>query len=435
MRCQSFGFLGTLATMFRTSLIVFGTSIFASVALADPQIASPPITPAPAEQPAAPKVVVAPKPPATPRHEWAVSDDTIPSYDGGTLARTQTAVDRYAAIVEAGGWPQVVAGLTRDSRGPDVTALRKRLALEGYLPAEAAAGETFDAAVATAIEAFQLNAALKKTGLPAGATLVALNVSATDRLRALRATARRLANYTFAFGLRHVVVNIPSAAVEAIENGQVTRRYTAVVGDTKHRSPEIAARVQSINLNPTWTLPVSIIKNEIIPKMRKDPTYLAREKIHILDGKGGEIDPASLDWSGDKAAAFLFRQEPGVQTSLGAIRINMPNREAVYMHDTPSKRAFSAMDRFLSHGCVRVDGVWDLAAWLLDGFENRQWDHVTQLSEASGGEPRELKLTKSVPVIWTYMTAWAGPDGLVRVRPDVYHYDDFDPDSIRAVLN
>ena len=124
-----------------------------------------------------------------------------------------------------------------------------------------------------------------------------------------------------------------------------------------------------------------------------------------------------------------------MQNSLGAIRINMPNREAVYMHDTPSKRAFSAMDRFLSHGCVRVDGVWDLAAWLLDGFENRQWDHVTLLSEASGGEPRELKLTKSVPVIWTYMTAWAGPDGLVRVRPDVYHYDDFDPDSIRAVLN
>ena len=75
------------------------------------------------------------------------------------------------------------------------------------------------------------------------------------------------------------------------------------------------------------------------------------------------------------------------------------------------------------------------AARLLDGVEGRQWDHVTLLSEASGGEPRELKLTKSVPVIWTYMTAWAGPDGLVRVRPDVYHYDDFDPDSIKAVLN
>ena len=155
--------------MFRTSLIVFGTCVFASAALADPQLAPPPVTPAPAEQVAAPKVVAAPKPPATPRHEWAVSDDTIPSYDAGTLARTQIAADRYAAIVETGGWPQVPAGLTRDSRGPDVTALRKRLSLEGFLPVEAAAGDTFDATVATAIEAFQLNAALKKTGVPAGA--------------------------------------------------------------------------------------------------------------------------------------------------------------------------------------------------------------------------------------------------------------------------
>jgi murein L,D-transpeptidase YcbB/YkuD len=169
--------------------------------------------------------------------------------------------------------------------------------------------------------------------------------------------------------------------------------------------------------------------------MRKEPDYLARQKIRILDGKGVEIDPQTLDWSGDKPAAYLFRQDPGVQNSLGAIRINMPNREAVYMHDTPSKRAFSAMDRFLSHGCVRVDGVWDLAAWLLEGSISQDTDGVGLLAQASDGASRELKLTKSVPVIWTYMTAWAGPDGTVRVRPDVYRFDQFDPEAVKAILN
>jgi murein L,D-transpeptidase YcbB/YkuD len=398
---------------------------------AAPRVAAPQTETAP--RPTAPAVVAKPAP-APPRHEWAVSTDAVPSYDAGTLARTTQAIERYVGIVAAGGWPKVPVTLSTETQGPEMALLHKRLAVEGYLPAAAAEGEAFDAGVETALKAFQGNAGLTASGQLNRATLTALNVPADERLRALRATARRLSELNFAFGPRHIVVNIPSAALEAVENGQVVRRYTVIVGNTKHRSPEIAAKVQSINLNPTWTLPVSIIKNEIIPLMRKDPGYLAKQKIRILDGKGGEIDPATIDWSGDKAAAYLFRQDPGVQNSLGAIRINMPNREAVYMHDTPSKRAFSAMDRFLSHGCVRVDGVWDLAAWLLEGSGLPDADRVGLVSRASDGVSQELKLTKSVPVIWVYMTAWAGQDGAVRVRPDVYKYDVFDPDAVSTIL-
>ena len=414
--------------MLRITALLAGLVALTQPLAAAPLVADVPTEPAPVS---APKVVT----PSAPKHEWVVSDDAIPSFDAGTLARTEAAIERYAAIVAAGGWPKVPAGITRESHGPEVTALRQRLAAENYLPSEASKGDGWDADLTAALENFQTNLALRKTGLPAGATLVALNMSAEDRLRALRATARRLATYNFAFGPRHVVVNIPSAAVEAVDGGRVARRYTAVVGDTKHRSPEIAARVQSINLNPTWTVPTSIIRNEIIPHMRKDPTYLARQKIRILDVKGQEIDPLTIDWSGDKALAYLFRQDSGVQNSLGAIRINMPNREAVYLHDTPSKRAFSANDRFLSHGCVRVDGVWDLAAWLMEGTESGRWNRMSLLSQASDGEPAELKLSRSVPVIWVYMTAWAGPDGVVRFRPDVYHYDLFDPESVKSALN
>ena len=414
--------------MLRISAFLFGL-----LALAQPLAAAPPV----AEAPPQPVVASPAKPavPPAPKHEWVVSDDPIPSFDARTLSRTEVAIARYAAIVAAGGWAMVPAGITPQSHGPEVTALRQRLAAEGYLPAEAARGDGWDADLSAAMENFQSNLALRKTGLPSGATLVALNVSAQDRLRALRATARRLAGYNFAFGQRHVVVNIPSAAVEAVEGGRVARRYTAVVGDTKHRSPEIVARVQSINLNPTWTVPTSIVRNEIIPHMRKDPGYLAKQKIRILDGMGQEVDPLQIDWSGEKAVGFLFRQDSGEQNSLGAIRINMPNREAVYLHDTPSKRAFSANDRFLSHGCVRVDGVWDLASWLMEGTESGRWNRISLLAQASDGEQAELKLSRSVPVIWVYMTAWAGPDGAVHFRPDVYHYDLFDPESVTSAIN
>ena len=208
---------------------------------------------------------------------------------------------------------------------------------------------------------------LRQTGIVAGATLKALNVPASVRALELAASARRLADLTFPFGERYVVVNLPATAVEAVENGAVVHRYAAIVGDVDHPSPQIAAHVAAINLNPTWTVPVSIIKKEIIPRMQRDPGYLAREKIRILDASGAEVDPKRIDWSTERAVNYTLRQDSGAGNSLGAIRIDMPNKLAVYMHDTPSKRLFGADYRFLSHGCVRVQGVYDLAAWLLEG--------------------------------------------------------------------
>ena len=161
------------------------------------------------------------------------------------------------------------------------------------------------------------------------------------------------------------MVNLPSTSVEAVENGRVVHRYVAIVGDPEHPSPEISAQIQVINLNPTWTVPISIIKKEIIPRMQRDPGYLTRAKIRILDGSGQEINPKSVNWSTERAANYTLRQDSGAGNSLGSIRIGMPNKLAVYMHDTPSKGLFGADYRFLSHGCVRVQGVYDYAAWLL----------------------------------------------------------------------
>jgi L,D-transpeptidase YcbB len=256
------------------------------------------------------------------------------------------------------------------------------------------------------------------------ATVKAMNVPVQDRLRQLVFSQQRLAASTFAFGQRHVIVNIPSAAVEAVENGAVARRYVAIVGDPEHPSPTVEARIGAINFNPNWTVPTSIIRKEIIPKMRRDPTYLAKSRIRMLDAAGQEVDPTAIDWSGNAAVNYTLRQDPGTANSLGLVRIAMPNRESVYMHDTPSKRFFGQDFRFLSHGCVRVSGVLDLVTWLLgpQGWTRPQVDAMV-----ASAERKDVRLPQSVPVAWVYMTGFVAADGAVNFRDDVYGLDKADP--------
>ena len=365
-----------------------------------------------------PKVAAAPPKPG----ETALPTDPAPTFAPDTYSFTLVAADRYTNIVLAGGWPEVVNGLKPGSRGPDVATLRQRLSIEGDLDTGFSFGEAWDENLTTAVKRFQRRMGLRQTAIVTGATLKAMNVPADVRARQLGASAQRIESINFPFGERYVVVNIPSAVVEAVEGDRVVHRYVAVVGDVKHRSPEVVTRIQAVNLNPTWTLPTSIIKNEIIPKMRKDPGYLGRTKIRMLDSSGQEVNPASIDWSTNRAVNYTLRQDSGNANALGNIRINMPNSDSVYMHDTPSKRFFGSDYRFLSHGCVRVAGVFDFAQWLLEGT-NGSWDKAAMLAKVATKERTDIRLARPVPVIWTYMTGWVSPDGIVHFRNDVYDYD------------
>jgi murein L,D-transpeptidase YcbB/YkuD len=386
----------------------------AAAAPVDPSLMVPSVP-----TPPKPKKVVKAPPPS----EYALPIEPTPSFQPDTFYTTAKAVERYSAIVNAGGWPTLRPGLRLGpkSRGAAVATLRLRLGIEGDLSG-ATDETTWDAALTAAVKHYQERVGLKQTGIVAGATLKALDVPAGVRLRQLASSSKRLTGVEFPFEDRYVVVNIPSASVEAVENGAVVKRYVAVVGDVDHPSPEVQAKVAAINLNPTWTVPTSIIKNEIIPKMRRDPGYLSRQKIRILDGKGNEIDPSRIDWSGDKAANYTLRQDSGAGNSLGSIRINMPNKFAVYMHDTPSKRLFGADYRFLSHGCVRVSGVYKLAEWLLQGTDG-DWSVAAMQAAVATGDRKEIRLAKPVPVIWVYLTGWASADGTVHFRDDVYGID------------
>ncbi|MBV9751222.1 MAG: L,D-transpeptidase family protein, partial [Hyphomicrobiales bacterium] len=300
-----------------------------------------------------------------------VSDDAMPTVTADTAACTTAAAQRYAAIADQGGWPTLAKPLKRGQAAPqDLSTLRRRLAIEGDLPQmdDAASRATWDDALTAGLKHYQARMGLRQTGILDETTLAALNIPASERAKELDASAHRLSVVqNFPFDQRYVVVNIPAAAVEEVENGRVVHRYAAVVGGTDHQSPQIQAKITDITANPTWTLPVSIIKNEVIPKMAKNPRYLSRMNIRMLDGKGHEVSPGKIDWTTNEATEFTFRQDAGKKNSLGTLKINMPNNQSVYMHDTPAKSFFARDYRFLSHGCVRVDGIYDLATWLLQG--------------------------------------------------------------------
>lgn len=407
-----------------TAPVVPSAPAVAPAAAASPEVSSPIDPGAAGLAPAAPKKKIVKRPPP-PKERGIVTDDPRPALTAETQRLTVEAANRYRQIADNGGWPELgSARLALGSKGPQVLALRQRLAAEGDLEPGETASPVFDKSLQEAVKQFQARHGLARSGVIAGSTLKALNVPAATRAKQLENSAARLADRSFGFGNRYVVVNIPSASVEAVENGTVRRRYVAVVGKPENASPQVDARIGSVNINPTWTVPTSIIKNEFIPKMRANAGngFLARANIRILDRSGNVVPASAIDWSTDKAVNYTFRQDSGASNSLGQIRIDMPNRDSVYMHDTPSKRFFNAQDRFFSHGCVRVQDVRSLAAWLLEGTGGT-WDKQSIDAAIAIGERKDVRLTRPVPVSWVYLTGYVTDDGKAHFRDDVYGLD------------
>jgi len=354
----------------------------------------------------------------------AVSTSPQPTFDEGTTQRIAAAMLSYAALEVRGGWPTIPASskLVPGARGADVALLRQRLALTDDLAAEKSDGDVYDDALVAAVTHFQARHGLEATGSIGPKTLAALNVPVTRRLRQLAASFDRLVATDFAFGQRYVVVNLPAAFAEAVEGDKVVRRYVVQVGRADRPSPQLTTHITTVNLNPTWTVPLGILKKDVIPKMRKDPGYAARMHMKVLDGAGHEVDPHAVDWNSDKAPNFTIRQDSGTWNALGSVRIDMPNPHSVYMHDTNHKEFFSADYRFQSSGCTRVEDPRALAAWLL--ADNPGWDRARIDAGIAKGERLDIKLAHKVPVAWIYVTGWAARDGTVHFRDDVYGHDE-----------
>jgi len=348
---------------------------------------------------------------------------SAPTLSPATLQTSEKAIQTYDAIVGRGGWPVVpqVEQLRLGDRHPSVANLRLRLSASGDLDASAVGNDIFDSYVEAAVRRFQARHGLTVDGILRAATLLALNVPAAARRDQLKVNIERLKTLTTNLGPRYVVCNIPAARIEAIENDVAVSRHTAVVGKPDRASPDINSKIVEINFNPYWTVPPSIVRKDLIPKMQDQPDYLATNHIRIFDAKHIELQPSQINWYSEDATHYSFKQDPGDFNSLGSIRINFPSAYGVYMHDTPLKNLFGDDFRFHSSGCVRVQNVRELVYWLL--AETRGWSRGDIDRVIKSGEHKDARLAKPVPLHWVYVTAWSASDGVVQFREDIYNRD------------
>jgi murein L,D-transpeptidase YcbB/YkuD len=308
-----------------------------------------------------------------------------------------------------------------------VPLVRRRLRATGDLtgPAASSQGHTLDGELEAAVRQFQERNGLRVSGRVDQPTIAAMNVSAQSRLNQLRLNHQRLRELLQGrIEDRYVLVNIPAYQLEAVERFEVQQRHRVIVGREARQTPGLKATVRALNFFPYWRVPDSVATLDLIPRLRKEPEYLDKEKIRVLTGSfnGQLIDHSAIDWGTADANKIKFRQDPGPQNALGLVRIDMPNPEGVYMHDTPMKQLFQQRARPFSAGCVRVQDVFKLVAWIARGEGN--WDEQRIEEVLAAGQAVDVTLGRPVPVYFAYITAWAEPStGRVEFRPDIYGRD------------
>ena len=360
-----------------------------------------------------------------------------PIFGSGAAANLQQAIYDYETIVANGGWPKVqtTVKLKIGVVDPAVATLRKRLMISGDLAQSAGISNSFDSLVEEAVKRFQARHGLPQDGVLGNYTLEAMNIPADTRLMQLRTNLTRVQAITTDLGQRYVMVNIPAAYIEAVENNRVVQRHTAIVGRITRPTPILDSKIYNVTLNPYWTAPRSIVEKDIVPLMRKDPTYLTKNKIRLFDAKGNEVDPATIDWNAEKAPDLMFRQDPGKINAMASTKINFHNEFATYMHDTPQQGLFNKLSRFESSGCVRCQNIRDLTTWLLRDVPGWNRQHIEQVIKTGVNTPIDLPETLQVPIYFKYVTAWSAKDRVVQFRDDIYQMDGAQELALQTGLN
>ena len=367
---------------------------------------------------------------------WASGELGHPLLSPGNIEPLKAAIKRYTDIVAHGGWTtvpplQMEAGTNNEA----VSLLRQRLAAEGDLkvePSGFSGPNNFDQDVGDALRRFQDRYGLNPTGdlmdpdrLKNGTrTVAALNVSAQARLAQLNANLKRLQQQVIAKG-RYVVVNIPGQQIEAVDNNVVALRLNGVVGKPERPSPMLSSNIEEVKFNPIWTLPPTVVKEDLIPKgqslQAKGVDVLAKFGIDAYDGNGRKLDTSTLNWSSQTTANLRFSEQPGKDNPLGFAKLDFASPESVYMHDTPSSKLFDKSYRAASSGCIRVDHMDRLVSWLLKDTDG--WSPARVAGMKESGESKIVRIKRSVPLHWVYITAWATEDGTVHFRRDLYGKD------------
>ena len=333
----------------------------------------------------------------------------------------------YKQRAGQGGWPTVPQGpsLKPGMQGERVAALRQRLAASGDLPGTLVGGELYDPDLTAAVQQFQSRHGLDTDGLTGKNTLAAMNVSVEERIQQIRANLERTRWILHDLPPSAVLVDIAGFEVHYRHNNETLWRSKVMVGEPYNQTPVFRSAITYLVLNPTWTIPPGMLKNETIPKILKDPGYLQKENLKVYDLQGKPVNAAGIEWRQylSKGFPYLLRQDAGPDNALGRIKFMFPNPYHVYLHDTPSKSLFGRNSRALSHGCIRVQSPLDLGRMILandlgNTITDERIDTILESGKTTG-----ISLKSPLPDFLLYTTAKADADGAVSFSPDVYGRD------------
>ena len=340
----------------------------------------------------------------------------------------QRALRELRSQEQQGEWPKVAARTFKTGMsGPAVVTLRERLAASGELPRATSVADppTYDADLEAAVKVFQEHHGLKATGVADAATVAAMNVPLSDRIRQVELNLERWRWMPDDFGTRHFLVNIPAFLLMARENGTTVRAIRVVVGKNGHETPIFSGEMATVVFSPYWNVPDSIAEDETAPAIRQDPGYLTRNQIEVVRRtKSGVkvVDPGEVNWyDPDELSQLSFRQRPGSKNALGHVKFLFPNAFNVYLHDTPADALFARSRRAFSHGCVRVEEPEALASYVLR--DRPEWTTERISSAMNAGVEKYVQLDNTIPVHIVYFTTWVDERGGLYFLPDVYGYD------------
>lgn len=338
-----------------------------------------------------------------------------PIYD-----RLRAALVKLREQEAQGGWPLLDDGptLKPDNRDPRVPILRQRLQLAGYAVGEAE-NDLYDPALEEALQQFQREHYLSADGYLGKATLAALNVPIAARIEQLQANLERARWLLHELQGEFVMVDIAGYRITYYKDGKPVWRSRVQVGKPYRRTPAFKSRITYLTLNPTWTVPPGILRNDTLPKVRKDPGYLAANRMRVLDSQGREVSASSVNW--DDPRGIMLRQDAGPGNSLGRLVIRFPNDYLVYLHDTPHQRLFDSEQRAFSSGCIRVEHPRELAELLLDDPEH--WSRAEIDRAIDTMKTQTVMLREPIPLLLAYWTVDTHEGGRVGFRPDIYQRD------------
>lgn len=336
------------------------------------------------------------------------------------------ALGQYRRIDAEGGFPSMPGGpsLKPGDSGERVALLRARLESEGFTTAITEVPGYYDDALADVVKSFQRRHGLDDDGVVGVQTLEALNVPAGRRARQIELSLERWRWIPRDLGDRYILINVAAFHMYVVENGAVVLDMKVIVGRTARRTPVFSDIMRYLVLNPSWEVPPTILRQDKLPELRRDPDYASRNKFRVFrltDGLWRQVDPREIDWQNAPASGFRLRQDPGPNNALGRIKFMFPNPFNVYLHDTPSRELFSRSQRDFSSGCIRIEKPLELAVLLLG--EDAAWSIDALTRALDSGQERTVMLPSPIPVHILYWTALVDEDGSVEFRRDLYGRD------------